>query len=104
MARCLVRATPTEIGSPSSVAHASPDGLGDLGRRAEELLGASDVGKGLVDRDPLDERREVTEHLDGGVTQPLIVLEVAADEDELGAELARLAPGIPPCTPKAFAS
>ena len=35
--------------------------------RTEEMGAARDVGKGLVDGDPLDEGREITQHLDGGV-------------------------------------
>ena len=51
---------------------------------------ARDVGKGLVDRDPLDEGREVADHLDGGIAQPLVVREMTIDEDELRTQLARL--------------
>ncbi len=28
---------------------------------------ARDVGKGFVDRNPLDEGREIVDHLDGGI-------------------------------------
>ena len=99
-----MRATPIEIGSPSSSRTRAPDFSRDLLRRAEKMRAAGDVGERLVDGDALDERREVAEHRDRGIAQPLVVLEVAADEDELRAKLARLPPGIPPCTPKAFAS
>ncbi len=51
---------------------------------------ARDVGKGLVDGDPLDEGREIADHLDGGVAQPLVFLEMPADKGELRTELARL--------------
>jgi hypothetical protein len=51
---------------------------------------ARDVGKGLVDGNPLDEGGEIVDHLDGGIAQPLIVLEMAADKGELRTELARL--------------
>ena len=51
---------------------------------------ARDVGKGLVDRNPLDAGREIFDHLDGRITQPLVVLEMAADKDEVRTELARL--------------
>jgi hypothetical protein len=44
--------------------------------------GAREVGKGLVDGDPLDEGREITQHLDGGIAQPLVVLEMAVDKNE----------------------
>ena len=88
LARCLVRATPIEIGRPFRP-HPSPHRGGDLGRRPEQVRTAGDVGKGLVDGDPLDQRREIVEHLDGGVAQPLVVAEMTADEDELGIEFAR---------------
>ncbi len=51
---------------------------------------ARDIGEGLVDRDPLDQRREILEHLDGGVAQPLVVLEMAADEDQVRTQRPRL--------------
>ena len=50
---------------------------------------ARDVGKGLVDGNPLDERREIVEHVDGRIAQPLVVLEMTADEDQLRTKLAR---------------
>jgi hypothetical protein len=53
------------------------------------MHGARDVGKSLVDRNPLDERRVITQHLDGGVTQPLVLREMAADKSQLRTELAR---------------
>jgi hypothetical protein len=55
---------------------------------------ARDVGKGLVDGNPLDEGREIVDHLDGGIAQPLVVLEMAANKSELRTELARLRPGL----------
>ncbi len=54
---------------------------------------ASDVSEGLIDGDPLDQWREIFDHTDRGIAQPLIVLEVAADEDEPGAKFARLPAG-----------
>ena len=73
--------------------NASADRGGDLGRGAEEMRATRDVGEGLVDRDPLHQRREVAEDGDGRVAEALIVAEVPADEDELRAQLARLAAG-----------
>ena len=69
------------------------------------MRAARDVGERLVDGDALDQRREVAQHLDGGVAQPLILLEMAADENQL-ADKARAPcrPGMPPWTPKALAS
>src|SRR5260221_2568784 len=51
---------------------------------------ARDVGKGLVDGNPLDERREIADHIDGGVAQPLVFLEMPIDEGELRTEFTRL--------------
>ena len=50
---------------------------------------ARDVGKGLVDGDPLDQRREIIEHVDGSIAQPLVLLEMATDKDQLRTEFAR---------------
>ena len=80
-------------GKAELLPNAPADRRGDLGRRAEEMRAARDVGEGLVDRDPLHERREVAEDGDGGIAEALVVAEVPADEGELGAELARLAAG-----------
>lgn len=68
-------------------AHAAADRAGDLGRRAEQTGAAGDVGKRLVDGNPLDHRREIAEHLNSRIAQPLVVLEMAADENQPGAEL-----------------
>lgn len=50
------------------------------------------TSEGLVDGDALDQRREIVEHLHRGVAEPLVVAEISADENQLRAELARLAP------------
>ena len=76
-------------GKGQFVAHAPADRRGDLGRRAEEVRAACDVGESLVDRDPLDQRREVAQYPDRGVAEPLVLLEVPADEDQVGAKLSR---------------
>ena len=55
------------------------------------MRAAGDVGKGLVDRNALDQRREIVEHANRGVAEPLVVLEMPADEDQLRAEF----PGAP---------
>src|SRR5262249_61449261 len=70
-------------------AHASPNGPGDLGGRAEEVRAPRKVGEGLVDRDALNGRREITQDSDGVVTEPLIFAEVSADKYEVGTELPR---------------
>ena len=49
----------------------------------------ADVGKSLVDGDALDGRREIAQHSDGGVAKPLVFVEMAADEHEVGTELPR---------------
>jgi hypothetical protein len=51
---------------------------------------ARNVGKGLIDGNPLDEGREIADHFDGGITQPLVFLEMPVDKGELRTELARL--------------
>ena len=79
--------------------HAAADGLRDRNRRAEQVFGPCNVGEGFVDRDALDQRREVSQHLDGGVAQPLVFLEMTADEAQLRAEF----PGLPARHPAAHA-
>jgi hypothetical protein len=49
---------------------------------------ARDVGKSLVDGNPLDERRIFTQNFDGGVAQPLVLIEMAVDKSQLRTELA----------------
>ena len=51
---------------------------------------ALDVCKGFVDGNPLNEGREIADHLDGGIVQPLVVAEMAADKSELRTEFACL--------------
>ena len=48
-----------------------------------------DVREGLVDGYPLDEGREIIEHLDRSISQPLVILEMAADKDQVRTKLAR---------------
>ena len=74
-------------------AHAAADRLSDLARRTEQRSCACEVSEGLVDGEPLDERRVVLQHLDGGIAEALILLEVPSDEGELRAQLARPPPG-----------
>jgi hypothetical protein len=50
---------------------------------------ARDIGKRFVDRDPLDEWRVITQNLDRGIAQPLVLREMAADKSQLRTELAR---------------
>jgi hypothetical protein len=50
---------------------------------------ARHVRKGLIDGHSLDQGREIIEHVDGGIAEPLVVLEMAADKDRLRTQLAR---------------
>ena len=84
---------PDRNGETELISDALADRCGDLGRKAEEMRATRDVNEGLVDRDPLHERRKVAEDGDGRVAEALIVAEVPADEDELRTQLARLPPG-----------
>jgi hypothetical protein len=68
------------------------------------MFGPRNIGKGLVDGDALDERREVAQHPDGGIAQALIVLEMAADKNEVRTELARTPTRHSAADPKALAS
>src|SRR5438105_8972124 len=54
------------------------------------------VSEGLVDGDALDGRREIAHDSDGGVTEPLVVVEMSADKQEVGTEL--------PCAPSRHAA
>ena len=58
-------------------------------RRTEEMRAPCNVGEGLVDGDALDGRREIAQDCDGGVAEPLILVEMPADKDEVGTELPR---------------
>jgi hypothetical protein len=80
---------PDRDGEPELRPDAPADRRGDLGRGAEEMRAPRDVGEGLVDRQPLHQRRELAEDGDGSVAEAPIVAEVPADEDELRAQLAR---------------
>ena len=59
----------------------------NLLRRAEEMGAPHAVGEGFVDGNPLDERGEIIEHVDGSITQPLVILEMATDKDQLRTKL-----------------
>jgi hypothetical protein len=51
-------------------------------------VGASrNVGKGLVDGNSFDERSEIIKHIDGSIAQPLVILEMSADKDQLRSRL-----------------
>ena len=50
---------------------------------------ARNVGEGLIDGNPLNEGRKIINYLDDRIAQPLVILEMAANKNELRAELAR---------------
>jgi hypothetical protein len=52
------------------------------------MRASRNVGEGLVDRDPLHQRREIPEDPDRRIAQTLILVEMAAHEGELRAEAA----------------
>jgi hypothetical protein len=72
------------------VVHAAADRSRDLVRRTEQMRATRNVGERLIDGDALHERREIADHLDRGIAEPLVVLEVTADKYELRTQLARL--------------
>src|SRR5262245_49749652 len=47
------------------------------------------VGECFVDGDALDRRREIAQDRDGGIAEPLVLVEMSADKNEVGTELAR---------------
>src|SRR5262244_4567544 len=59
----------------------------DLRRRTEKVGAPLNVSKGFVDGNPFDERSEIIEHINGSIAQPLIVLEMPADKDQLWTQL-----------------
>jgi hypothetical protein len=52
----------------------------NFSRRTEDMSATRNVGEGLVDGNPLDEGRKIADHLDGGIAQPLVFLEMPADK------------------------
>src|SRR5499425_2313478 len=59
----------------------------DLRRRTEQVGAPHNVSKGLVDGNPFDERSEIIEHIDGSIAQPLVILEMPSDKDQLWTQL-----------------
>jgi len=68
------------------------------------VIAPADIEKRLIDGDPFDERREVAEHRHDLIAETLVLVEVAADEAQAGAQLAARRPDMPPVTPNARAS
>ena len=81
----------------------APDRACNLSWRTEEMGAARDVGEGLVDGNPLHQRREIVEHVDGRIAQSLVLVEMTVDKDR-GGQSSRAPPDMPPLTPKALAS
>src|SRR5262245_6254000 len=50
---------------------------------------ARNVGKGLIDGNPLNEGSKIIDYLDGRIAQPLVFLKMTANKNELRTELAR---------------
>jgi hypothetical protein len=75
-AKCLVRATPTENRKPDLCAHATSNGLRKLDRRAKEAVRARHIGEGFINRAALNEGREITQNVDGGIAQSLVLIEM----------------------------
>ena len=71
---------------------AAPNRGGDLSRLAEEVGAAFNVRESLINRNPLNERREIVEHFDGGVAEALVLLEMPIDENKLRTNLLRPPP------------
>src|SRR5262249_23802541 len=74
-------------------AHAVTDRSRDLGWRAKKVSTPGNVGKSLVDGNPLDERGEVVEHVDRSIAQPLVITEMTADEDDSWTQFSGAPPG-----------
>ena len=89
LARCLVRATPIDIGASSSRAREPEPSVRSLPARPKEMRAPCHVGEGLVDGDALDGRREIADDSDGSVAEPLVFVEMSADKHEVGTELPR---------------
>ena len=90
LARNLVRATPTVIGSPTCSRTRAAQPRGDLRGRSRDPLEPADVEERLVDRQPLDQRRRVVEDLEDGLAGVGVGVHARPHDDGLRAEPARL--------------
>ena len=72
---------PPRSAAPAPPARGGESSLAISTGGPKRRVAAGDVGKRFIDGDALDERREIAEHLDRGIAQPLVLLEVAADEN-----------------------
>ena len=76
---------------PDPLEHVAPQPFRDLDRRPEGALHAAHVEEGLVDRETLDERGRVLEHLEHGLARLDVGGEARLDGDRVRAEATRLA-------------
>src|SRR3982075_1544636 len=67
--------------------HTAPYRVCNFSGRTEEMGAPRGVGEGFVDGNPPDEGGEIIEHIDGSITQPLVILEMATDKDQLRTKL-----------------
>ena len=72
--------------------HINAEPCRDLLRRSGQSQQATDVQKGLVDRDPFNERCHILEDLEHRLARLRIGIEVRVDEDQLGAQTLRCIP------------
>ena len=90
LARNFVRATPTVMGRPTRSRTSRRSRTADLRGRAAEPPQAAHVEERLVDREPLDQRRRVPEHLEHRLAGLGVGRHPGLDHDGLGAEAPRL--------------
>ena len=63
--------------------HAASNGARNFRRRSKQMSTPCYVCESLINREPFDERCVVGNNLDRGIPQPLILIEMATDENEL---------------------
>ena len=90
-ARNFVRATPTVIGRPTSLAHLAGAAAPRSRRRARRCGEPADVEERLVDGEALDERRRVVEHREDRLARLGVRRHPRRDDDRVRAQAARLA-------------
>src|SRR5512132_2101175 len=73
-------------GEPQLLEDLPPEPDGDLGGRSRDPPQPADVEEGLVDRQPLDERRRVAEHLEERLAGFAVRVHARANDDGLRAE------------------
>ena len=100
LARNLVRATPTVIGSPTRSATVAAQPRRDVRRRPRDPPQPADVEERLVDGEALDQRRGVAEHLEDGLARLGVGRHPRRHDDRLRAQRA----GLPPAHRRAHAA